>query len=92
MAETSDADSAPSAHAWNLNFVPLAERFQVIAFDKIGQGFTGNPLRDEDYGMAAVVRHAAAFIEALDIPLFTWSAIPRRLCRRRLALEYPHLV
>ena len=38
------AESASSAHVWNLNFVPLAQRFQVIAFDKIGQGFSGNPL------------------------------------------------
>src|SRR5271167_77373 len=62
------ADSASSAPVWNLNFVPLSERFDVIAFDKLGQGRTGNPLRIEDYTMAAVVRHAAAFIAALKLP------------------------
>ena len=87
------ADSAPSAHAWNLNFVPLAERFQVIAFDKIGQGFTGNPLRDEDYSMAAVVRHAAAFMTALKLPPAHVVGHSRGgFAATRLALEYPHLV
>lgn len=87
------ADSAPSAHAWNLNFVPLAERFQVIAFDKIGQGFTGNPLRNEDYSMAAVVRHAAAFITKLGIPPAHVVGHSRGgYAGTRLALEYPHLV
>jgi 2-hydroxy-6-oxonona-2,4-dienedioate hydrolase len=87
------ADSAPSAHAWNLNFVPLAERFQVIAFDKIGQGFTGNPLGDEDYSMAAVVRHAAAFMTALKLPPAHVVGHSRGgFAATRLALEYPHLV
>ncbi len=54
-------DSAPSAHAWNLNFVPLATQFETIAFDKIGQGFSGNPLRDEDCTMAAVVEACGRF-------------------------------
>jgi 2-hydroxy-6-oxonona-2,4-dienedioate hydrolase len=87
------ADSAPSAHAWNLNFVPLAERFHVIAFDKIGQGYSGNPLRDEDYTMAAVVRHAAAFMTALKLPPAHVVGHSRGgLAGARLTLEYPHLV
>jgi len=87
------ADSAPSAHAWNLNFVPLAERFQVIAFDKIGQGFSGNPLRDEDYTMAAVVRHAAGFMSALKLPPAHVVGHSRGgFAATRLALEYPHLI
>jgi 2-hydroxy-6-oxonona-2,4-dienedioate hydrolase len=87
------ADSAPSAHAWNLNFVPLAQKFQVVAFDKIGQGFTGNPSRDEDYTMAAVVRHAAAFIGALKLPPAHIVGHSRGgYAGTRLALEYPHLV
>jgi pimeloyl-ACP methyl ester carboxylesterase len=87
------ADSAPSAHAWNLNFVPLSERFQVVAFDKIGQGYTGNPLRDEDYSMAAVTRHAAAFITAMKLPPIHVVGHSRgAFCAVRIALEYPHLV
>ena len=46
------ADSASSAPVWSLNFLPLSERFKVIALDKLGQGHTGNPKRNEDYTMA----------------------------------------
>jgi 2-hydroxy-6-oxonona-2,4-dienedioate hydrolase len=87
------AESAPSAHAWNLNFVPLVHRFRVVAFDKIGQGFSGNPLRDEDYTMAAVVRHAARFIETLNLPPVHVVGHSRGgFAGIRLALDYPHLV
>lgn len=87
------ADSAPSAHAWNLNFVPLAKHYQSIAFDKIGQGYTGNPLRDEDYSMAAVVRHAAAFITAMKLPPVHLVGHSRGgFCAVRIGLEYPKLV
>jgi len=87
------ADSAPSAHAWNLNFVPLSERFEVVAFDKIGQGYTANPLRDEDYTMAAVVRHAASFIRAMQLPPVHLVGHSRGgFAAVRIALEYPELV
>jgi pimeloyl-ACP methyl ester carboxylesterase len=87
------ADSAPSAHAWNLNFVPLSERFDVIAFDKIGQGYTANPLRDEDYTMAAVISHAAAFIRAMQLPPVHLVGHSRGgFAAVRIALEFPELV
>ncbi len=60
--------SAPSATCWDQNFGALAQRFRVIALDKLGQGYTGNPAHDEDYTMAAVVSHATAFIRALKLP------------------------
>jgi pimeloyl-ACP methyl ester carboxylesterase len=86
-------DSASSAPVWNLNFVPLSERFDVIAFDKLGQGHTGNPLRIEDYTMAAVVRHAAAFITALKLPPAHLVGHSRGgFAATRIALEYPQLV
>lgn len=61
------SDSASSAYTWSENFAALAQRFRVIALDKLGQGLTGNP-PDDDYTMAAVVRHAAAFVRALGLP------------------------
>jgi hypothetical protein len=60
-------DSASSAYTWNLNAAALAERFRVIVPDKLGQGETGNP-PDDDYTMAAVVRHVAAFMRKLHLP------------------------
>ncbi|ARP93596.1 alpha/beta fold hydrolase [Bordetella genomosp. 13] len=63
------ADGASSAYTWNLNLQPLADAgYRAIAFDKLGQGESGNPLRDEDYTMQAVVDHAAAFLRAMDLP------------------------
>lgn len=64
------ADSASSAFVWSRTIPALAARHRVIAFDKIGQGFTDAPLRDEDFTMGAVVRHAMALISKLNLPPF----------------------
>ncbi len=37
----------------------------VIAFDKLGQGYTDNPKSDADYTMHAIVQHAIAFLDKL---------------------------
>ena len=60
------ADSASSAYTWSEQLLPLSERFRAITIDKLGQGETGNP-KNDDYTMAAVVRHAAAFLRALKL-------------------------
>jgi pimeloyl-ACP methyl ester carboxylesterase len=59
-------DSASSAYTWSENLLPLSERFHAIVFDKAGQGETDNP-KNDDYTMAAVVRHAAAFLRAMKL-------------------------
>ena len=59
--------SADAAEDWDLNFDGLAQWARVIAFDKLGQGHTDNPRVDDDYTMAAVVRHAAATLRALGV-------------------------
>jgi len=59
-------DSASSAYTWSENLLPLSERFRAIVFDKAGQGETDNP-KNDDYTMAAVVRHAAAFLRAMKL-------------------------
>ena len=60
-------DAADCAEDWSLNFEELAKWFRVFAVDKIGQGFTDNPRKDEDYTMAAVVAHAHGFLKALNL-------------------------
>lgn len=86
------ADSASSAFTWNLNLAPLSQRFRVIAFDKVGQGFTDNP-PDDDYTMQAVVRHAGAFVETLDLPPVHLVGHSRGgFAATRMALEKQHLI
>ncbi|MBI2367089.1 MAG: alpha/beta fold hydrolase, partial [Deltaproteobacteria bacterium] len=60
-------DACESALDWEFNFDPLARSFRVIAMDKLGQGYTGNPKTDADYTMAATVQHAARLIETLGL-------------------------
>lgn len=90
---TGVADSAECAGVWNLNFLPIAARFRVIAYDKIGQGYTDNPRSDEDYTIGAVVQHAAAFISALELPPVHIVGHSRGgYAATRLTLERPDLV
>lgn len=60
-------DAADCALDWGLNFIGLAEKYHVLAIDKIGQGYTANPLKDEDYTMEKVVQHICATLDALEI-------------------------
>ena len=86
------SDASSSAIVWDRNFDTLAEDFRVIAFDKLGQGHTGNP-PDDNYTMHAVVQHARGFITALglsDVHLAGHSRGGYLVCR--LTLEAPELV
>jgi pimeloyl-ACP methyl ester carboxylesterase len=85
-------DSASSAYTWNLNLAPLSARFRAIAFDKAGQGHTDNP-KNDDYTMQAVVDHAGAFIEAMNLPPVHLVGHSRGgFAAMRLALQKQHLV
>lgn len=87
------SESASSAYTWNLNLLPLAERFRAITFDKLGQGQTDNPRSDDDYTMQAVVRHAAAFLRAMRLPPVHLVGHSRgAYAATRLALEHHDLV
>lgn len=87
------AEASSSAAVWNLNFGPLAQKYRVIAFDKLGQGYTGVPLRDDDYTMAAVVAHARDFIRAMKLPPVHIVGHSRGgFASARLTLEHPELV
>lgn len=59
--------SADCAANWSRNFDGLAEWAHVYVIDRLGQGYTDNPKRVEDYTMAAVVHHVAAFIRTLGL-------------------------
>ena len=87
------AEASASLETWAPNMAALAGRFRVVAFDKLGQGFTDNPAQDADYTMAAVVRHAGDFIEALKLPPVHLVGHSRGgFAATRLALERQHLV
>jgi len=58
---------ADSALDWSLTFDALAERCHVFAIDKIGQGYSDCPKSDEDYTMAATVRHACKTMDELGL-------------------------
>ncbi len=53
--------STSIVETWAGNFPSLARRYNVVAVDKVGQGYSDNPLND-DFTIDAVVRHLAAFI------------------------------
>ncbi len=85
--------TALSSEDWDLNFEGLARQCRVFAIDRLGQGFTDNPRRDDDYTMHAVVQHAAATLQALGIEsahLVGHSRGGYVVCR--LTVEYPERV
>lgn len=85
-------DCADCAEDWSLNFDGLARRFHVYAVDKLGQGFTDNPKQDDDYTMAAVVRHAHGFLKTLGLGNIHPVGHSRgAYLVARLVLEYPEL-
>jgi pimeloyl-ACP methyl ester carboxylesterase len=85
-------DCADCAEDWSLNFAGLAQWFHVFAVDKIGQGHTDNPRSNEDYTMAAVVRHAYGFLRARGLRNVHPVGHSRgAYLVARLALEHPEL-
>lgn len=86
-------DAASSAAVWDTNFEWLAARFHVIAIDKLGQGHTDNPLRDEDYRIHAAVDHGYAFLERLGLRNVHLVGHSRGgYYVTRLTLEHPEVV
>lgn len=85
-------DCADCAEDWSLNFDGLARRFHVYAVDKLGQGFTDNPKQDDDYTMAAVVRHAHGCLKTLGLGNIHPVGHSRgAYLVARLVLEHPEL-
>ena len=88
-----DASGGANAEDFHLNFAELAKSFRVISIDRLGQGYTDNPKRDEDYTMAAAVRHFAAFLKALGGGPFNVVGHSRGgYVTARTTLDYPRLI
>jgi pimeloyl-ACP methyl ester carboxylesterase len=82
-----------SLDAWSLNLPTLAGRFRVVAFDKVGQGHSGNPAADGRYVFESVVAHAAALLDALALgPAHLVGHSMGALLATRLCLDRPELV
>ena len=84
---------AECAEDWELNLPGLARDFRVIAVDKLGQGYTDNPLKDADYTMAATVCHASDFIRELGLAPANIAGHSRGgYLVARLTLDHPDLI
>lgn len=87
-----------SLDKWSRNVDALARRFHVYAIDKLGQGHTDNPKRDEDYTFDALYRHFDGCLQALGISgahlvghsrgglLATWHALQQPHTVRSLVI------
>lgn len=64
FGETFSSDCATN---WSRNFEGLSEFARVIALDRLGQGYTDNPKRIEDYTMKAVGKHVYDFVKTLHL-------------------------
>ena len=82
-----------SLDSWSLNLPSLAESFQVVAIDKLGQGHTDNPKSDDDYTFEAMYDHMLAAIDALGLENIVLLGHSRGgLPAVRIAIERPRLV
>ncbi len=88
-----DASGGANAEDFDLNFGDLARHFRVISVDRLGQGYTDNPKRDEDWAMTASVRHLAGFLKALGDGPYTLVGHSRGgYCVARVTLDHPRLI
>ncbi|MEW5984558.1 MAG: alpha/beta hydrolase [Acidobacteriota bacterium] len=56
-----------TANNWSRNIPGLAKGFRVIAVDRLAQGMTGNPLRDDEFTNQGTVAHIHRFLQTLQI-------------------------
>ena len=89
-----ESSAAANAEDWEHNFTPLvAAGYRCIAVDKLGQGFTGNPVAKGDWSMRGQVKHAIAFLKVLDAgPVHIIGHSRGGYVACRVALDAPQLV
>lgn len=82
-----------NANVWSTALDPLAERFRVIAFDRIGCGLTDNPDDPEAYTYMTEIEHALAVLDALGLDSVHMAGSSRGAGHAaRLAVEAPDRV
>ena len=82
-----------TAMDWDTVFDSLSLSFRVIAFDKLGQGYTDNPKNDGDYRIASTFYHTDDFINSLNLKNIHLVGHSRGAYpAARLAMERPDLV
>jgi 2-hydroxy-6-oxonona-2,4-dienedioate hydrolase len=82
-----------TANNWSTNIPGLAERFRVIALDRLAQGMTGNPKDDGDFTNEGTAKHVHAFIQAMKLgPLHIVGHSAGGGIAFYVALEHPEIV
>ncbi|MCJ2544116.1 alpha/beta fold hydrolase [Thermostichus vulcanus] len=82
-----------SLDSWSLNLPGLAKEFQVIALDKIGQGYTDNPETDADYTYERLFAHTCDFFRSQGIEKAHWVGHSRGAhLATYVALQHPEWV
>jgi pimeloyl-ACP methyl ester carboxylesterase len=90
FGETFSSDCAAN---WSENFQGLAEFARVVAVDRLGQGYTDNPKRIEDYTMKAVGEHVRDFVKKLGLePLHIVGHSRGGYVACRATLDYSDMV
>lgn len=56
-----------SLDTWSLNLKGLARHFRVLALDRVGQGYTGSPTRDDDYTQDFTLRHVLQWLNVVGL-------------------------
>ena len=59
--------TASSAEDWELNLDLLSQNHRVIAFDKLGMGFTDNPSSEDAYVVDSHATHLHGLLDALEL-------------------------
>ena len=81
-----------SANTWTRNIAGLAEKFRVLAPDKLCAGMTDNPKSLEDFTQHAIVQHIYQFIQTLGVKSFhVVGQSNGGYTAARLALEHPDM-
>ena len=82
-----------NAEDWEVNFDTFAQQYHVIAYDRVGLGFSDNPRTDDEYVIGSSVEHAYALIKALGLgPARIVGHSRGGYTATRLVLEHPEVV